>query len=107
MTTTWKIHNIERQLQDGLVIKVVYGCTAEQAGFVDRNIANIELTGNPEAEDFVPYADLTEELVIGWVQATLGETATAEFQQQVEDRVTGRIAELTARTTEMGLPWSN
>ena len=105
MTTTWKIYNLEHQIADGLVIKVTYGCIVQQDTFLDRHIDNITLIGDSSDPDFIPYEDLTEQIVLGWVNEELGQQAISDIEAMVEARVQGRIDEEAAQTTTEGLPW--
>ena len=62
---------------------------------------SVGLTLDPEAT-YVPYADLTEEQVIGWVHEALGEDQVASY----EGIVANRIAELAnPPVVTPPLPW--
>jgi len=57
--------------------------------------------GDPDPADFTPFADLTEETVIGWVQAALGDQVVA-----IEAGVTAQIAALVnPPVVTPPLPW--
>lgn len=105
MTTTWRIYNLERQIADGLVIKVTYGYVVENLGFLDRKVGTIELTGDPTSPDFVPYENLTEEIVIDWVKSELEAEGVTEIETAVQNSVQAAIDEAAAKTTQEGLPW--
>lgn len=66
----------------------------------------------PSPEDFTPYEDLTEETVIGWLEAALNvEAIDASLAQQIENQINPPIVSLplpwltttTSTTTEFGL----
>lgn len=105
MTTTWKIYNLEHETSNGLVIKVTYGCVVESEGFLNRKVGLIELTGDPSAPDFVPYEDLTEEIVLNWVKSELGTEAVTEIETSIQNSVQAAIDAAAAKTTQEGLPW--
>jgi hypothetical protein len=59
---------------------------------------------NPEQTDFVPYANLTEEIVLGWIQSepNLVVNIQANLDGQIESIV---YPPVTPQNTP--LPWSN
>jgi hypothetical protein len=62
-------------------------------------IANLERIGLEQPEgDVIPYADLTPELVIGWVQDKLDVPA-------IEAALQTQLDEQTAPTKAAGVPW--
>jgi CobQ-like glutamine amidotransferase family enzyme len=105
MTTSWQILDTKYQTADGLVTKVTYGCTAQIDNLIDRTIGHLELTGDPTSEDYIPYENLTEQTVIGWVQATLGAQTVADIETSLQNSVTAKKAAKDAETTKNGLPW--
>lgn len=59
----------------------------------------------PTGSDFVPYADLTQDIVIGWVQATLG-TGNIATQASMEKEVADQIAKQSIPAPQQEpLPW--
>ena len=62
----------------------------------------------PKPGTLVPYADLTEDTVIGWVKARIGELNTAEqgpSVAQIEAAVENGVNEQKTPTTGVGKPW--
>jgi hypothetical protein len=105
MTTNWQIFDVKRQTADGVVIKVVYGCTVQLENYIDRTIGEQTFTGNPSTPGFVPYEDLTEEIVLGWVQTTLGAVAVTATETSLQNNVTAQKTAKEAETVKSGLPW--
>lgn len=105
MTTNWQIFDVKRQTADGVVIEVVYGCTVLLDNFIDRTIGEQTFTGNPSEPGFVPYESLTEAIVVGWVQTTLGAEAVAATETALQNSVTAQKAAKDAETVVSGLPW--
>jgi len=105
MTTTWKIAQLKRIPDTGLVTYVTYIMNFELGGEIDRLVGSITLTGDVNDPDFIPFENLTEEDVIAWVQANLGEveisTIEADYQAQLEERI------LNKQNPEFleGTPW--
>jgi hypothetical protein len=105
MTTTWQIHNTKRRLSDGLVLEVAYGCTAELENFIDRKVGKLQLTGDPSVPGFIPYENLTQEVIIGWVKASLGDSQVAAIETGVQNNVTAQKTAKDNITEVNGLPW--
>jgi hypothetical protein len=40
-----------------------------------------------EGSEFIPYADLTEEIVLGWIQSELGENGVLSITACIEGRI--------------------
>lgn len=54
-------------------------------------------------EPFIPYADLTQDIVVGWVEDALG----AEQVQQYKDNIAGQIAnQINPPIVNPPLPWA-
>ena len=51
-----------------------------------------------EAESFIPFADLTEATVVGWVKESLGEDT-------VQESLASQIEAQKAPVTVAGMPW--
>ena len=107
-TYTWKVSNLERTLADNKVYSVHYTVNAvsdevnpnsENGGFYTAGAyGSIGLDG----ELTIDFADLTEEVVIGWAQEALGGD---EKVASIQEALDAQIAEQQAPTKSMGLPW--
>lgn len=96
-TTTWGVAQMERHTADGIVFTVHYTVAASDGTYSSSAYGSIGLE-QPEG-DVIPYADLTPELVIGWVQEKLNvEEIEAALQAQIDQQRTP--------TTAAGVPWS-
>lgn len=106
VTTTWKVVDMKHNPADGGVLEVKWelrasadtGETAVEGG--EYKIESYDAS----APDFVPFADLTEETVLGWVWEDLGDKK-AEIEQDRTDKVNAQIAKKANEAT--GLPWAN
>lgn len=74
------------------------GVDGEHTGSV---YGTVGLTLDPEA-DFTPFADLTEAMVIGWVQDAMGEEAVAAHEANVAAQIEALINPPVVRPA---LPW--
>ena len=105
MTTKWQIFDTKYQTADGLITKVVYGCTVQLENYVGRNIGQLDLTGDPSAEGFVAYSNLTEQTILGWVQNSLGAEAVTAIEVDLQNSVTAQKQAREAEAVKSGLPW--
>ena len=96
-TITWNIAQLERHTADAIVFTVHYTVDANDGTYSAGAYGSIGLDA-PE-DNIIPYADLTPEIVIGWVQDKLNvEEIEAALQAQLDQQRTP--------TTAAGVPWS-
>lgn len=60
------------------------------------------LDPNPEQTDFVPYDQLTEEIILGWIQPVV----TGSYEEHVNEQIAKQIAAKIDPITEPALPWA-
>jgi hypothetical protein len=102
MTTTaftWKVAQLERETSDGYVFTVHYTVDAKDDTYSAGAYGSIGLE-RPEG-DMVPFADLTEEMVIGWAKEKFGDEKVAE----IEDALQAQIEEQHQPSKAAGVPW--
>ena len=106
MTTTteytWGVAQMERHTADGIVFTVHYTVAASDGTYASSAYGSIGLE-QPEG-DVIPYADLTPEIVIGWVQDKLG---GAEKVTEIEAALQSQINEQKHPTKAAGVPWAS
>lgn len=102
MTTTfkWDIAQLERNTADGVVFTVHYTVAASDGVYSSSAYGSLGLE-QPE-DDIIPYADLTPEIVIGWVKEKLG---GPEKVEEIEAALQAQLDEQHAPTKAQGLPW--
>lgn len=101
MTTfTWNIANLERETADGYVYTVHYTVNAQDDTYSSGAYGSI---GLERPDNLVPFADLTEDLVVGWVKEKFGPEKVTEIEAALQ----AQIDEQRAPTKASGLPWSN
>ena len=99
ITKTWEVNTLERELADGYVKKVIYRVKG-----IDGSEEKLRATGEVELEKpetLIPYKDLTESTVLGWVKTKLGTDEVAAIEKSLEDE----IALLNTPVTASGKPW--
>ena len=99
-TYTWAIANLERHTADGIVFTVHYTVAANDGTYASSAYGSIGLE-QPEG-NVIPYADLTPEIVILWVQDKLGGD---EKVAEIEAALQGQLDEQAAPTKAAGVPW--
>ena len=101
----WSIPMMEHNTADGGVIVAHWRVTDSETVGDDTYTASAygtcSFTPDASADDFVPYADLTEEVVLGWCWAD------GVDKDAVEASLTAKIEEQKAPTTETGVPWTS
>jgi len=101
-TKTWQVNTLQRELADGYVNKVIYRVNGEDGTYSFRATGEVDL---PKPDTLVPYADLTEETVLGWVKAKLDANKTGTVAA-IEAAVEKGVNEQKTPTTGVGKPWS-
>lgn len=99
-TFTWKIDQLERETKDGYVYTAHWTVGATDGTYKARAYGEQKLD-RPEGS-LVPYADLTETQVIGWVKDKL----TADKVKKIETVLDNQITEQKTPTKATGKPWS-
>ena len=105
ITNTWSVSNMVHQDSDGGVITVYWSMVAASDGtpsYTATEGGKLRLTPDPSSPDYIAYADLTEEVVIGWVKDQL----TAEKVTEVEAALQAQLDEQKKPTKASGTPWS-
>jgi hypothetical protein len=97
-TFTWHIANLERETADGFVMTAHYTVTAEDGTYSSGAYGSL---GFERPDKLIPFADLTEELVIGWVQDAFG----AEKVTEIEAALQAQLDEQRHPSKASGMPW--
>ena len=106
-TFTWSINTLERELADGYVFTAHYSVNAVSS--------TLDPEGNPYSQgaygsvglerpegDLIPFDELTEDQVIGWVKEKLGgDEKVAEIEAALQQRINDAITPKTIN----GVPW--
>jgi len=103
MQKIWTIHQLERKSDDGFVVNVhwryAFAETPEDGGvqyYADRY--GVLSYTQSEDSDLIPYEDLTENIVIGWVKESLDmEDLDKDLENQIEAQKNPPILQ--------GVPW--
>lgn len=102
---TWQIRTMYtvQSPDPDYVVNVYYVLTGDQNGTTSSLQGNVTFDTNQQTS-FIPYDQLTEETVIGWVQASLGEQEIANLQNSIQGRI-DQLLNPPVIPTVTTLPW--
>ncbi len=97
MNTTWTISTLERETSNGFVTTAHWRATAVDGDYTASIYSTCSWSdGTPT----IPYADLTQETVLGWVWAN------GVSKEDTETALAANIALQKNPVTSTGVPWS-
>jgi hypothetical protein len=99
-TFSWKIANLERETADGFVYTCHYTVTADDGTYTSGAYGSL---GLERPENFIPFSQLTEEIVVDWVKDKFG----AEKVAEIEAALQAQLDEQHAPSKATGVPWTN
>jgi hypothetical protein len=100
-TFTWAIANLERETADGFVFTAHYTIAANDDAYSSSAYGSI---GFQRPDNLIPFADLTEETVIGWVKEALGGDEKVE---SIQTALQNQIDEQRSPSKAAGVPWAS
>jgi hypothetical protein len=104
---TWKVTNLYTQTIDGkedYVVTALYITTGVD-GEYSASLSGSSQFSTADVAEFIPYADLTEEVVIAWIKETLGENGIISIEACINGQIESEKNPLvTPQNTP--LPWS-
>lgn len=103
MEHTWEIHNLKRNLSDGLVTTASYWCKTEFSGENARSVGEYYLPAKDSSDpDFVSYDSLTQDIVLGWITGSLD---TEAMYSKHSASIAERLYQKANTTSANGTPW--
>lgn len=99
-TFTWAIANLERETKDGFVFTAHYTINAADD---TCNAGAYGSIGFERPKNLIPFSQLTESVVVGWVQEALGEEKVSEIEAALQ----AQLDEQRAPSKAAGVPWVN
>jgi len=97
MNFTWNVVQTNYNTIDKFITTVHYTVSATDGVYNASTYGTVSYT--QEEKEYKPYADLTQNQVIGWVQESLG-------QDTVEASLTAQIEAQKNPVQLSGLPWA-
>jgi hypothetical protein len=89
------INTLERTLPDNTVLIAHWTATLKKDGYTASTYGAQTFTRTDESPAFVPFEDLTEEMVIGWL----------DIRAEAKENLRAQIAEQATPTTAQSVPW--
>ena len=99
LTVQWRIANLERETVDGFVYTAHYTVDAKDDVYSAGAYGSI---GFQRPDNLIPFSELTEEQVIGWVKEALGDEKVLEIGQAL----LAQLEEQRNPSKAAGLPWA-
>jgi len=96
---------MKHRAADGYVIDVISAYEKQNELGYARETFNNVFEGGP-GDDFIPFEDLTEEIVLQWVKDSLGADAVAEIEARVNAKAAEVNQQLKNPTIEENIPWN-
>jgi hypothetical protein len=97
MEFNWNIVQTDYNTSDKFITTVHYNVSAVDGEFTASTYGTVGYT--QEEGSYVPFEQLTPEMVVGWVQTSLG-------KDTVEDSLAAQIETQKNPVQQSGLPWS-
>ena len=97
-TYQWNIDNLCRTTANGGVFEAMWSCYIFDAPHQEGMGGSITLNPVPDNNNFIPYEDLTEEVVLQWIYAQVD-------KDEVEQLLLNALQERITPTKTMGVPW--
>ena len=102
MTYTWEVTGL-KNTSDGTVVQTYW---KKEGTDSDGNVGSFAGAtpfdnGDPTADDYIAFADLTEEDVLGWIQAVV----VGDYETHVNSQIQKQIDQLAVSDADM--PWAS
>ena len=98
------IAQLERTLPSGVVYNIHYRFDLTDGDYSKGAYGTVSVAGDPNAEGFIAYDDLTETTVKTWVTEALG---GQEKVDEIEAALQAKIEEDKNPTSAIGMPWAS
>ena len=107
---TWKVTNlytIDTDTETDYVVDAIYEIVGTEENGGETYTASLSNTASFEVvqgESFTPYADLTDAMVVGWIQSELGTDGVSNLEASVGGMIDSEITPPVS-PENTPLPW--
>ena len=101
ITTLWKIASTDFEVESGRILRIHYTVDSTDGVASYHSYGSVTLTGGV----VLPYAALTEELLISWVLNELGDVEVAAINETHLNKINIQ-RDINKNKYGSGLPWS-
>lgn len=108
ITYTWAVRSLKTRTEgvnENAVVQTYWEKTGtDEAGNTGTfsGATPFTTTTMPEGSTFVPLAELTEAMVLGWIQ----DVVIGSYEEHVNAQIAKQIAEKATPITETPMPWA-
>ena len=106
MEHIWSIYNLNRTITDSVVTSIDYELlsSVQAPTYMQvRKLGSLSVAGSVDDEGFIPFNDLTEEIVLGWVMADINQ---GEMEADISASLALLVNDYIEPITTQGLPES-
>lgn len=111
ITYTWKVtdmkvrsKDIDGTIYDETVVQTYWEKTGtDENGNTGMFAGATPFDYNPESSTFIPFSDLTEEIIIGWIQSVV----VGRYEDHINEQIQKEIDEKANPIIEPILPWAS
>jgi hypothetical protein len=96
----WSIRQMNRESDSGFVVSAIW--EIGQAGTQEVLIGSSEFS---KGNLFIPFNQLTETIVLGWVKNKLGQDGVEGLERAHDDQIAQQAAAVAPAEITTGLPW--
>lgn len=107
MNYTWNVTNLYTVDADGFtgyVVNALYEVTGVDGEYTANCQGSAQFKVG-EGTEFIPYADLTNDIVIGWVQSELGEDGIGNLEANIVGQINSQ-KNPPVSPSNTPLPWN-
>lgn len=97
----FKIVQLERQLPTGGITVAHWTVSKTDGDVTVSSYGAQSFQPDPQSPQFTAFPQVTEQQVIQWIQATMGEEGLAALAASLDNQ----IAQIKNPTTATGMPW--
>jgi hypothetical protein len=115
LTYEWKITQIKKTTNDS-VDNAIVGTRWEVKGIDENGNEGLFTGATPftldqiDPDNFIPYSELTEDVVLDWIKTTVsGSNRATNYWDHISDKINKQLAEKTSTISTVetsDLPWA-
>jgi hypothetical protein len=105
---TWTVTNLYTQTIEGkedYVVNAIYDVVGVDGDYTASMTSNMAQFSTEDVTVFIPYADLTEAIVLGWIKETLGENGIISIEACIQGQIDSQINPPVS-PVNTPLPWA-
>lgn len=108
ITYTWKVTSVKVKNEGAnldAVVQTYWQKTGKDGNGNEGTFSGatpFTTTTMPAGSTFIPFADLTEDTVLGWIKAVV----VGHYEEHVNSQIAKQIEDKVSPTTEGKMPWA-